>query len=128
MFMRLLTILMLALQPLSLAAISVDSDCGPSVGTMVMDAHGECCCGDMAASCGINQAMSCGCFENSNQNTPVPARPRNQTSQVIALAVIMSTVMTIERASASHLALTSRSIGYFRSNTHKQATLCVWLS
>ncbi|MCH8823414.1 MAG: hypothetical protein IH984_07885 [Planctomycetes bacterium] len=128
MFIRLLTILLLAVQPLSLAAVSVDSDCGPSVGTMVMDAHGGCCCGDMAASCGMNEAMSCGCLVNSNQNTPAPATPRNQTSQVIAPAAILAAAITIKSVTACHPALTSRSIGYFRSNTHKQATLCVWLS
>lgn len=131
MFIRLLTILILAAQPLLLAAVSVDSDCMPSAGSMVMvmDAHSEyCCCGAMAASCVDREAMSCGCFENSNQNTPAPATPRSQTSQVIAPAAIIPKSMIIESATASHPVLTGRSVVYLRSNNHKQATLCVWLS
>ena len=125
MFIRLLTILMLVIQPILLAAISVDSECGPSTAM----SHSSCCCGDMAASCEmLSQAMQCGCFESSEPIVPAPAAPRNQNSQVIALAVIMSTAMTIESATASYPALTSRTIGDYRSNTHKQATLCVWLS
>ncbi len=128
MFIRLLTILMLLTQQLSLAAVIVDSDCEPAFESMVMDEHGGCCCGDMAASCLASEVMSCGCFENNDQNTPAPATPRNQNSQVIASAVLMPASIILDSTYATHPVMPGRSIGFFRSNTHKQATLCVWLS
>ena len=127
MLLRVLAILGLLIQPMVLAVGLDAAACDQrDVVAAVSSEMPACGCCAMATSCSPDSPMICGCMERSEPVAPAPAAPRNENSQSIAVPALLASAMTADFPTASHPALSDRTVLSYRSHTHKQATLCVW--
>ena len=127
MLLRVLAILGLLIQPMAIA-VGLDAaacDQGDVVAAVSTEMPACGCC-EMAASCSPDSPMICGCMERSEPIAPAPAVPRNDNSRSIAVPALLASAIIVDLPSASHPALSDRPCLFYRSHTHKQATLCVW--
>ena len=127
MLLRVLAILGLLIQPM---AIAVGLDVAACDQRQVVAAQSNemptCGCCDVAASCSPDSPMICGCMDRSVPIAPAPAAPRHDNSQSIAVPALLASALLVDLSDASHPALSVRTFRFYRSHTHKQATLCVW--
>ena len=127
MLLRLIAIFGLLIQPMAIAVGLDAATCGQrevvAAASIEMPACG--CCA-MAMSCSPDSPMICGCMERNEPVAPVPAAPRNENSQSIAVPAVLASAMIVDLPDATPPAFSDRTFLSYRSHTHKQATLCVW--
>ena len=128
MLLRVLAILGLLIQPLAVAVGLEAAACDQrDVVAAASSQMPACGCCEMATSCSPDDSpMVCGCMESNEPVAPTPAAPRNENSRSLAVPVLLTSALTVDLPDASHPALTARTFLFYRSHTHKQATLCVW--
>ncbi len=127
MLIRVLAILGLLIQPMAIAVGLDAAACDQrDVVAVVSSEMPACGCCEMATSCSSDSPMICGCMDRNEPATPVPASPRNNNSQSIAVPAFLASAIIVDLPDARHPVLSNRTILSYRSHTHKQATLCVW--
>ncbi len=127
MLLRVLAILGLLIQPMAVAVGLDAAACDQrEVVAAVSSQMPACGCCEMATSCSPDSPMICGCMERNNPVAPAPAAPRNENSPSIAVPALLASAIILDLPNASHPALSDRTVLFYRSHTHKQATLCVW--
>ncbi len=127
MFLRLVAILGLLIQPLTVVVGLNGAPCDQrdTIAAVAIEMQ-DCGCCEMATSCQPDQPMACGCMESNEPVAPPPTAPRNNTSKTIALPALLTAAITVDVPTASSVTVFGRSTLSYRSHTHKQATLCVW--
>lgn len=127
MLLRLIAIFGLLIQPLAIAVGLGAAACDQrDVVAAVSSDMPACGCCEMATSCSPDSPMICGCMQSNEPVAPAPAAPRNDNSQSIAVPALLASAMLVDLPDASHPAHSDRPFLFYRSHTHKQATLCVW--